>query len=424
MRAFLKIIFALLFSAFVCAHVQAQKLPADADKKIYDSGEVPGQTLRVFAPVTRAGPEIDYITHVPQNMSEIPACVVVYRNEKIYYMPSARGVVKNDGDAFRLRCKAVLLKKGGTYERQLVDELVEGATPNKEFIVELPFTIGLAFTDDDKFGAYEIRTELENLDNSEKAVAYTPITLADWEKPEKGFATQDEWRDAYQNYNVNFSPRDLFELFVSEHARFVSSDNRPDYQTHSFFKNAFERHEFLLPFIDEEFEKGAHELRAKIIILFSLLGKSDKLEGLKDSEKKFLQSVEKVRQALPDAKTAKLSPALIDWLWGEFYACGTYAPVERIAEATRNKKEGDKFIAMTRGKLKEDELNEQEKKLGSLYAVSAWSLYVNMKSPLLRKYLEWMMQTSMTQIQKEYFEGALDFAREMADEKSKKKRQE
>lgn len=112
--------------------------------------------MKVFAPVTRADENLDFLSKVPPNTALIPTAAALYKNDLAICVPSAVSVAENDGEEFELEYELSVGRAGGEF-KTAVRDVYKGKAADKRLVVNFPFTLGYMFEDSDEYGDYEIR---------------------------------------------------------------------------------------------------------------------------------------------------------------------------------------------------------------------------------------------------------------------------
>lgn len=364
--------------------------------------------MKAFAAITRAGPNLDFIAKVPMNTVLVPSTAELYKNDVAYYLASAVAVVENDGDEFELKYK-IYAGKVGEPLKKAYEETFKGKLENKQLIVNFPTTIKYMFEDSDEFGDYEFRLEVENLKTGERAEAKTPVKLAKWEKPEP-IKDWKELNKAMAQYNSSFNPKIIYAIFTSPHMSYSDNKGNFAYAVYGFTKTAFTRNKFLLTELEKDFPKADKIQRKNTIQLFEMLGEGYRLKGLDKSEQGLRDSMWDVVTSIPKTDSIPDSGAALDILWGEFFASGECAPIEKIILcAINNSANCIKFSELIcAGKNVKDEMSDIESFMGVTAISACWSLLSNYNTnSLAKKYISWSL-SNMPKERMDAFNSALN----------------
>lgn len=350
--------------------------------------------MKVFAPVTRADENLDFLSKVPPNTALIPTAAALYKNDPAICVPSAVSVAENDGEEFELEYELSVGRAGGEF-KTAVRDVYKGKAVDKRLVVNFPFTLGYMFEDSDEYGDYEIRFSAKNLKTGETAKTSTPLKLEKWVRPEpiKGARKLNE---AVASYNGSFDPKTAYAIFASPDMSFADSGGNFAYAMFGFMKTAFSRSRFLLSEAEREFPKAGKIQRRNSIQLFELLGEGYRLKGLDRDETALRDSMWDVATSLPRTDAVPDSGAALDILWGEFFAGGSCGPIEKIiACAVKNSGDCVRVSELARaGKPLKSEM-DGSRALSGLTAISAcWELLSNYnRNPLAKKYITYTLGT-------------------------------
>ena len=344
--------------------------------------------MRLFAPVTRADENLDFLSKVPPNTAIVPVAPALYKNDPAICVPSAVAVAENDGEEFELEYKLSVGRAGGEFKTAARD-VCKGKLADKRLVVNFPFALGFMFEDSDEYGDYEIRFEAKNLKTGETAKTSTPLRLERWERPGPIRGAR-ELNEAVIAYNGSFDPKTAYAIFTSPDMNFADGDGNFAYAMFGFMKTVFSRHKFLLAEAEREFPNAGKIQRRNSIQLFELLGEGYRLKGLDKAETALRDSMWNVATSLPRTDGTPGSGAALDMLWGEFFAGGSCGPIEKIiACAVKNSGDCARVSELvSAGKPLRPEMDDR-RALSGLTAISAcWSLLSNSRrNPLAKKYI-------------------------------------
>ena len=182
------------------------------------------------------------------------------------------------------------------------------------------------------------------------------------------------------------------------------------YAVYGFTKTAFTRNKFLLTELEKDFPKADKIQRKNTIQLFEMLGEGYRLKGLDKSEQGLRDSMWDVVTSIPKTDSIPDSGAALDILWGEFFASGEYAPIEKIILcAINNSANCVKFSELIcAGKNVKDEMSDIESFMGATAISACWSLLSNYNTnSLAKKYISWSL-SNMPKEHMDAFNSALN----------------
>ena len=71
--------------------------------------------MRVFAPVTRADGNLDFLSKVPPDTALMPTAAALYKNAPAICVPSAVAVARSDGEEFEIEYELSVGRVGGEF---------------------------------------------------------------------------------------------------------------------------------------------------------------------------------------------------------------------------------------------------------------------------------------------------------------------
>ncbi len=270
----------------------------------------------------------------------------------------------------------------------------EGEKKFDDIIIACPDVLEVRFDKKYKTGRYKFTmTARDNIGGAESS-CFAYMDLKTWQAPPP--LTDTKNLDALiRSFYLTPSPELLYSLFFSPALNLEQKDapNSLNYTYIGFFRTAFKRNMFLIPYIRNSFANATPLDRAKTIFLFKIL-EIPEIDGslLTSREKDYISLLNKAEFPNPyESWHPVIGAAQIDMLWGEFFANGRYRPVRRIIDLLANSKEGAFARDMVNKRRKPATRKEWARFMIGVLHRAALNTVVETASrvPLVRKYCCW-----------------------------------
>jgi len=238
------------------------------------------------------------------------------------------------------------------------------------------------------FGEYSIEIEVRDNVSGLTTKASAVLSLIPYESADTpdGLSSGD-W---LANYYHDHEPQALVNACVW----FMSSDfyENASPSGYGFFTAAFEQNPQLVPLLIETLADQKKNIRSRIS---KVLGTLD----MNDPQLHQMGSIVRLRDELTEYENLGLlgqgepisSPNQLDYLWGRFFATGSYEPIRRIVSAF----ELEPYLQYLDTSLSESwphEPTQEDRLKGAICRVAAWSLRSNAEQhPLVSDYLKYML---------------------------------
>jgi hypothetical protein len=241
-----------------------------------------------------------------------------------------------------------------------------------------------------EFGDYRVTARLRDsisgktfeTSDTVSFVPYQPVSAP------VGDSALSEWTMSYYEHP---SPDMLVEACIA----FVSGPmyDRAKPAGHGFFEAALENNPQLIPYLTERMSTLQKPVRSRVSKLLGSLDFSTTRIGdsARMSVTKLLKG-HKGMKFLSDNKPVS-KPDQLDYLWGRFFATGSYESFRRIVTAF-NLESYLKFVDPSQAKSLSRRPSEDDRMKGAACLAAGWSLISNAKQhELVRQYLVYMLST-------------------------------
>ncbi len=340
----------------------------------------------VFA--TRQNENLDFVACVPPNRLTVSSAYKIYRNEYI----TVFAFLAKIADA---ECKydfvysLYMIAPDGSRSDVIKNKRVAGKLAQKNELLFLTDSLYLMFEKSDALGEYKFEIDVKTPDGRAVCEKTHKIILADADFEAEKFETPKDFFAALQKYSEDAAPEKLYSLYKSEHANIVSKRNGVGKTMLVFFREAFRSKPFLLDRLAAEFDTASECERQNGILLFASLGELKKLDGksLSDSEKSLKNVSFGALAAMNSPYEKPFSAGSFDMLWGEFYAKGNYAPIEKIMSFFAYEKSAQTFLdALKSGTHKQ--LDKKTTLEAAEFFSATYSVLRNIKTRLAAAYID------------------------------------
>jgi hypothetical protein len=241
--------------------------------------------------------------------------------------------------------------------------------------------VAVCFDPEDVYGEYTVTIIANDHVKNQKVEKSEKIKLLKFKLPE--VKKDDEW---FFNYPVQPKPSVAIASFLNLRRSCLDKNQEPIWAAVWFYKLVFEENKYLLPHLVKKFKKATEHQKENIVIVLTLLNKSDLLPALSPKLKKLKNRIEKTK--VPDPYLEIHSGEQLDILWAEFFATSRIKPIRRIISSL-NLSEHLGTLDKVKSKELDIKNNEVRRKamLEAVFQSALWSLTTNCeKSALLFRY--------------------------------------
>ena len=373
------------------------------------------RSMAAFAVATRQTPTLDFAHKTPPGKIFFCSAKRAYRGEDITVVAFLLNAVR--GGRYDARYSFKLVSPSGREDFFAKDLRVSGKAVPGNAVVWLKPSATIIFDGSDRLGAYRLVLEVENLLTGERAAKECAIELAAWDaagiSPISGAG---EFNNALRGYFKYCSPSALYALYSSPEAK-IYDGGRLNETLYIFFREAFRAKPFLADFIAEKFDTDADFSRKNTMIILSALGMADKLRGkpMTDAEKQFSSQIFQMLYSTVSPYEKGGLKISQDSLWGEFYAKGNYAPVERVLAFLKNEEAAKALMAGIKGGGDFKNIDPAKLRAGMAFISAAFSLMRNSNIELARNYMAFYMAQNKDKLTPEKLNAAFGLVREYLD---------
>ena len=366
--------------------VQSQERPAQARKDISTQSAKKDEPI-AMAFVTRQDPGLDFSFRVLPNRMVVHTIQSAYKNEELTLLFCVANMVGDDCK-YDTDYSVRIQSPDGKWEYILKDKNIKGTLGDKNFLQFLGDTVTLIFEDADAFGKYRVELSARNKLNGKTGKSITDIELKPWENLPLEFDDSRSYMLAIMKYNEGFLPENLYRIYKSKFSSLLTKKGKVNYMLYMFLREAFKAKPFLLEKLAEEFDTAMETERINDILIFAALGKSQLIakKEMTQREKKLSDIAFKAVTAIPSAYEKSFTSAAFDLLWGEFYAKGTYAPIEKLMSYYKNYDAAEKYVeAYEKGQI--SKLDSKTVLEASKFLSLTYSILSNIKGRLAMDYV-------------------------------------
>ncbi len=377
-----KLPFAILFLAFSALFVSAQtQTDTAAAPQKNDAPEA-----LVFA--TRQNENLDFVACVPPNRLTVSSAYKIYRNEYITIFAFLAKIADADCK-YDFVYSLCMIAPDGSKSDVIKNKRVAGKLAQRGELLFLTDTLYLMFENSDALGEYKFEIEVKTPDGRAICEKTHKIVLADADFAAEKFEKPKDFFAALQKYSEDAAPERLYSLYKSEHANIVSKRSGVNKTMLVFFREAFRAKPFLLGRLAAEFDAASESERQNGILLFASLGELKRLDAktLSDSEKSLKDVSFSALAAINSPYEKPFSAGSFDMLWGEFYAKGNYAPIEKIMSFFAYEESARTFLdALKSGTHKQ--LDKKTTLEAAEFFSATYSVLRNIKTRLAAAYID------------------------------------
>ncbi len=280
--------------------------------------------------------------------------------------------------------------------------------PNSDKITELNShnvyrssnTMRVCFEPADPEGKYSFEVEAVNKTNGLKSSATASITLLNWENMQKelGNITPGNVMKKITFYYQTPQPAILpksFTNFLIVDAQLRKTKRRySPYNILAFFYTVLKHNKFLIKHFTNDYNNYNSFGKQYLLILLSALGPEGKLAIAKLNKNAQKYAAQLAHKPNPFVFKHVTSPMQNDILWCQFFATGSFAPIQKLVEAMELMQHG---MSIKKFKtIKTPTKADKQQLMLALTGLSAqWSLTQNAKTHAMVKfYCEKLLQQS------------------------------
>ena len=371
--------------------------------------------------ISRLDKNLDFLNKsVSKNMS-LSSVTKIYKGEYFSVFPIFANVSGNSNVVYDIVVRApsgkiVFVQKG-----------LDSAT-NKEknsSVVWSKEAEQLFFEDSSENGTYSVFVVAKDVRTGRISCAEQCFELSKWDILESSpIADKNIFWQTLKNYHTGQSPEVLYNLFCSEHAQMATKDEL-NHLLFIFFREAFRSKPFLIDVLEKKFDFADNYTRLNIISLFSSLAEGYRLRGkvMTNSEKELRQNMFKLQMSISSPyEDGSFSTIVADLLWGDFYAKGTYLPIERSMFHISDLDTAEKMVKhIKQGKSLAD-YNPNDLRAGIMFITCAYSLMRNASAKLAMCYVDFYVSENKDKITVEKFKRTFKLVSEYLEARQPKKK--
>ena len=341
-------------------------------------------------------PEMEWWFNIPPNsVPHLAKVADVYINQIFSIFPFIYNAATRHGN-FSVTYSVKAHYPDNTTTLFVDNASFEGKKKFDNIIIACPDVLEIRFDKKYKTGRYKFTmTARDNISGAESSCS-TYVDLKVWQAPPPLTDTKNLGA-LIRSFYLTPSPELLYSIFFSPALNLEQKDapNSLNYTYIGFFRAAFKRNMFLIPYIRENFADATPLDRAKTIFLFKILEIPQIDESLlTPNEKSYIALLDKAEFPNPyESWHPIIGAAQIDMLWGEFFANGTYRPVRRIIDLLANSDEAAFAQDMINKRRKPATRREWSRfMIGVLHRAALRTLIETAsRVPLVEKYCYWAM---------------------------------
>lgn len=345
--------------------------------------------------LTEQSPTMDWWAKVPANTgAQVNPVKKVYPGQVFFLIPFVTGYGLTNDHQFDLSYSLVKVGPDAAREQILTDLPLKGKSPDASVLqAPINFTGGM-FEAGDPYGTYRFTLQMKDALTGAVLEKESVVELSPWRRPQDGMFNAQQLQSGYLGYYGNPDPDWLWLSFLSDEVSLEESGSPQGFNmvTLSFYRHAFGQYSFLLPRLNEAFDKATPSQRLKIILLFALLDQPQMADDRLSQDERAYQK--QMREWAPPSPYVSLDkPDAVEWLWGEFFATGNYRPLWRLCYGlalVNYAKEPDRVLQQ------KDDVSAADMEAfwkGKTFATLMRSaLLYGSQSPLARQYLGYALE--------------------------------
>ncbi len=348
--------------------------------------------FKSFLVVSRLDKNIDFLHKTVLKNISLSSVNKLYKNEYFSVFPVFINVANGEDVVFDLIVRSP--------ENNAVVFHKKGVVANKHLnlsdtVVSVESAFEMCFDNSMPSGQYTALIIAKNLKTSKVSYFQEQFELAEWTSAD--FTAIEKSKDFWQtlrNYHNSQSPDILCKLFGSSHGQIISN-GEINYTLFMFFREALRTKPCLIDLFDKNFDLLDNNTRKNVVMAFASLGDAYRLRGkVLTSEEKLLQDKILTSQLNIMSPYEKVFAGLstIDLLWGEFYAKGNYAPIERVFYCLDDINSAEIILKCYTQNTSFDNLNPYDVRSGILFISSAYSIMRNASVKLAMSYIDFYVK--------------------------------
>lgn len=341
--------------------------------------------------VTRQDASMDWWYAVPQRYApEINRINKVARGEYFRIIPFFMNYATDSNQYTRITFDIEVVRPDGSIKISIQESKGnEGAAAPSNLLPALAI-LNMCFDPEDPYGAYAINVTSVDHVATKTNLLHEVVQLKKFEL--KTLSKEDREKLFYQYANVPV-PSKAAAAFLQTENSFFNEKNEPIWSAIWFFKTIFENNEYLIPYLIDEFPQATLKQKRDLILVMTLMNKSDQLPRVSGGLKAFLRVMKAGR--IPDPYGPITSGKQLDMLWAEFFATGTIKPIRQIAESLSLVKHVGTLEKIKTGELDSKQPDVyREGMLEAVFQSALWSLKANCQEvPLVYRYCETILHS-------------------------------
>ncbi|MDZ8117589.1 hypothetical protein [Pontiella agarivorans] len=347
-------------------------------------GSALAEPFECMLAITRQDPSMDWWYAVPDNFEpQITNIDAVHKGEYFCILPVFKNYSTDPGGAAGISFNLKLTKPNGKTQldlKELEGHIGLASTPDR---LPAQAVVNLCFDAADDFGDYSVEVTAIDKVSNQTNVQQRVISLQPFETEK---LSKEERENLFFSYVTSPAPSKALASFLQIEQSFFNEEKEPIWSAIWFFKTVFERNEFLIPHLLDEYAFLNPKQQKDIIFLLTLLGQTEKLPRLSGDMKRFERLMAAGR--IPDPYDDITMPKQLDMLWAEFFATGTVRPLRQIVCSLELIEHTGTLERIQSGELDPNELEVyREGMLEAVFQAALWSLKSNcIQVPLVKQY--------------------------------------
>lgn len=351
--------------------------------------------MRLYVVPTRQNENLDFIQKVPSEKIVFNAQKKAYKGEFLTVVPFVLNAA-DGGGKYDVEYSFKMVSPIGRESVFAQNRRIAGGLKSGKSVLWLPEKVQIMFEKSDDWGAYKLVLDVKNnltgkVSRVENELFLIPWT---WQNTSPIAGESDYWNNI-KLYNLSPSPEALARIYFAPYTRILSDSGALDFTQYMFFREAFRSKPFLLDVLLQKFDTMGNGERLNTIMLFAALGELPRLEkmSLTDSEKSLLENAFSVVISIVSPYEKVGGRKLESLLWGEFYARGNYAPIERMFGYISDYDSAKDFVEKLKSGADVSALGEAKLRSDVLYLQTALSMMQNLELKLAAGYMDYYLAT-------------------------------
>lgn len=351
--------------------------------------------MRLYVVPTRQNENLDFIQKVPSGKIVFNAQKKAYKGEFLTVVPFVLNAA-DGGGKYDVEYSFKMVSPIGRESVFAQNRRIAGGLKSGKSVLWLPEKVQIMFEKSDDWGAYKLVLDVKNnltgkVSRVENELFLIPWT---WQNTSPIAGESDYWNNI-KLYNLSPSPEALARIYFAPYTRILSDSGALDFTQYMFFREAFRSKPFLLDVLLQKFDTMGNGERLNTIMLFAALGELPRLEkmSLTDSEKSLLENAFAVVVSIVSPYEKVGGRKLESLLWGEFYARGNYAPIERMFGYISDYDSARDFVEKLKNGADVSALGEAKLRSDVLFLQTALSMMQNLELKLAAGYMDYYLAT-------------------------------